>query len=248
MHEAALNREKLVDIWEDKRDIKNLMGRFTMALLHKREESLFQDYWSDTSDVCYGTNNGWYYGPEDVKAYQTGCVALMNKSDEIIRKRFPTVVKDMEEKYGHGYLEVKSLSSDVVVVADDGKTAKGMWACAGQETDMTEIGPITYWTYGMYAVDFIRENDAWKIWHMSYFEHIKHPIGEKWWEPEKERRAYTEFSEMADVKVPEPNIPCTLHEHYSTEREMARFQSLPVPYNAFSETFSYGVCKEEMGK
>ena len=36
------------------------------------------------------------------------------------------------------------------------------------------------WTWGYFAVDFIRENDGWKIWHMQYVNDVDCICGQSW--------------------------------------------------------------------
>jgi hypothetical protein len=59
----------------------------------------------------------------------------------------------------------------VIEVAGDGKTAKGIWYSIGlavrgevNEDGSTSVG--TGWMWEKYAVDFIKEDGEWKIWHL----------------------------------------------------------------------------------
>lgn len=55
-----LQIEHLVERWEDRRDVKNQMGKFMHYLLLKQEGKLVADLWSKRDDICYGVNDGWY--------------------------------------------------------------------------------------------------------------------------------------------------------------------------------------------
>lgn len=243
MFKRNLSVEQMVDLWEEQREIKNLMGRFSFAFLYKDEDKIFEQFWSAEPDVCYGINSGWYIGAEAIRDYFAAHAAIRDKSDEIKTARFPKVFegRSNEEIHGIGALDQKPLGLDYVVIAGDMRTAKGIWVCNGQYVDNTPEGPVARYTCGEYAVDFIREGDAWKIWHMQYLEDVNCPVGDKWWGTEHpEFKKFQEFAPLDELKIPEPNRPCVLREYYSTQRPFAKFPVPPVPYKTFSETFSYG--------
>ena len=51
MKKAALSGQELVGRWEERREIKNLMGRYAVSFLLKRESTMFDTYWSNRSNV-----------------------------------------------------------------------------------------------------------------------------------------------------------------------------------------------------
>lgn len=245
MDRTKLTDTQLVGIWEDQRDIKNLMGRFTRCLMHKEEGEIFDRFWSSRDDICLGVNDGWYCGSDSIKRYYRAAEEKRRITDRIIRNRFPAVMRELPEAaYGFGYMELKSLSSDLVVIAEDGATAQGMWQCAGEMVEFSEVGPVSYLTFGTYAVDFIRENDQWRIWHMRYMEEIKHPQGEKWWEPAKVRTAFPEFAELAEFEMPAPDQREILWQYFTLDRAPQTLPHLPHEYASFHDNISYGIRKE----
>lgn len=229
-----------ITVLEDKREIKNLMGRFTASMLYCDEEYILDRYWSRRKDVSYGTNQGWYIGPESIASYHDALTQKRKTADKILRTRFPALTGCFSQTdKGYGTMNAQTLSSDIIVVGDDRKTAKGIWTCAGQLVDMTECGPITIYTYGVYACDFVREEDEWKLWHMCCWDDIHRPMGEKWWEPEKSYPPLEEWKPMTAVLMPEPVQP--VHRPlYSTTRSSMPFPQPPQRYRTFCETFSYG--------
>ena len=68
-------------------------------------------------------------------------------------------------------------------MATDGKTAKGLWHCQGAYNDVEVCGPVANWTWGYFAVDFIRTGEGWKIWHMSYTNDVDCICGQSWGKP-----------------------------------------------------------------
>lgn len=239
MEQKHLTDAQLVGIWEDQREIKNLMGRYTRAWLHKEEDRIVSRFWSCREDISLGLNEGWYLGRDSIGKFYGFFAEKTALTDDLVKRRFHGV-KEIQDGKGIGYLPMKALSTDLVEVSGDGLTAKGMWGCSGQKTEFTPAGPVTYLTFGTYAVDFIREDGAFKILHMQYLEEICHPQGEKWWEEETSRPALSEFSELAGMTAPEPDKKAPLWEKFRLGRGIRELPRMPEPYETYSKTFSYG--------
>ena len=102
-------------------------------------------------------------------------------------------------------------------------------------------GPRARWTLGWFAVDFVREDDGWKIWHMQYLYDILRLQGDKWYGEEKKVDARPEFQGIEDVKLLPPTKPEKLRALYNADRPFAGAPRRPEPYHTFAETFSYGL-------
>jgi hypothetical protein len=88
-----------------------------------------------------------------------------------LTKTVPSV-KDIPENIGAGYEYVMhTQETPVIEVAGDGKTAKGIWYSIGIGVRANVKSDSTYtkstsWMWEKYAVDFIKEDGKWKIWHL----------------------------------------------------------------------------------
>jgi hypothetical protein len=140
-----------------------------------------------------------------------------------------------------GQLGVKPVDTFVLEVAGDGKTAKGLWSLHGTYAEVTTAGPVSYWDWGYYCVDFRLEEAGWKIFHMQYLQDIGTPTGGDWAEEPLEFPADPLFAAMGDFHFPEPNVPVVLRERYYPGRPFTESPPLPEPYETFDETFSYGL-------
>lgn len=230
--------EALVSRWAAQREVRNLMGRMSQEILFRGEKNFFEMFWSkEKADVSLGVNDGWYLGAEAIRAYYRSIAHRTEISDRILKDRFPSQIK---EGYGIGQFDVKPLSSDLVEIADDGMTAKGMWNCQGSDIRMTVHGPVSYWTVGIYAADFVLEDGQWRLWHLLDLRDIDCPCGETWWNERKERPMELGFEALASAEVPEPTVCCALHSLWTPERANGGMPECPQPYTTFRETFSYG--------
>ncbi len=235
--------EELVTRWEDRRDIKNLMGKYVVSFLIKKEPEIFASFWSARGDVCYGVNEGWYSGRDAIRGYYDSLDAKTIAVRDKLIELFPEKAggKTPEELYGIGLFEPRSITNSVIEIAADGETAKGMWHCFGYVTDIDTHGPVSNWIFATLCADFIREDGEWRIWHLMYLEDINNPSGTDWSGGEYPYPEFPEFESLRSVKPAAPNVPCVLRERYSVRRPYIAMPRLPEPYAAFGDTFSYGM-------
>jgi hypothetical protein len=71
----------------------------------------------------------------------------------------------VDQKTQAGGFQFHTLTSPIIVVADDRKTAKGVWYTPGI------VGGYNggSWLWERYGVDFVNENGTWKIWHLHVY-------------------------------------------------------------------------------
>lgn len=233
----------LVERWEDRREIQNLMGRYTYALLLEETAQCFDRFWSRRDDVCYGLNTGWYIGSDSIRRHYMDYYNWVQLRSNAIRECFPEKTAGLSEDqiYGLGSLNEHPLCNQVIEIAEDRKTAKAFWYANGIHIDANEHGPISYWLFGMYACDFIMEDGEWKLWHLQYLEDIRCPCGSSWAESFTDsREENAAFSILKSFIWAPPDVPVTLREYYTKNRAFAKSPRIPEPYDTFENTFSYG--------
>lgn len=243
------NTEQLVCRFEDRRDVKNLAGKYVMSLLLKKEPTILAELWSGREDISLGVNGGYYAGRKALEDYYASIDAATRQKAQVVKSVFPEDLGEYsdEKLYGRGPMEIRSLDNAIIEVADDGVTAKGFFYVFGLVTDITTRGPISNWVLGSICFDFIRENDQWKIWHVLYLEDVDTPAGKKWGNlgAIKEFPEMPEFAAMKDVKLAQPNVPMELRALYTGSRPFAKLPKVPEPYDTFEHTFSYGAESQE---
>jgi hypothetical protein len=129
------------------------------------------------------------------------------------------------------------LTTPIIEVAGDGQTAKGMWYSPGQVTEVSSDGkPSANWIWEKYGVDFVKEDGAWKIWHIHMYTDFFTQVGKSW------------TDETADapmgvgqppVAIPRPDKEEETYKVYSMTQVPQDAPRMPEPYYTFSETFSY---------
>ena len=87
--------------------------------------------------------------------------------------------KSEDEIYGVGPLR-SSLCPPPVIKSP--LTARPPRVCgtARAPSDVETCGPVANWTWGLFAADFVRTEDGWKIWHLSYTNDVDCICGQSW--------------------------------------------------------------------
>lgn len=222
----------MADVVEDTTAIANIMGAFTFLNCYKQHKRQFEN-WSK-NEPTLTVNNGKYVGYEAVKAFFVDYHEAQTRwANETMRKLFPEELGDKsdEEIWAVGSNTVLNFTTPLIEVAFDGQTAKGMWYVYGSTTEVYSTGPKAAWNFGRCAVDFVKEDGVWKIWHMTMFTDIQCPVGGNW--------GKDKMYPHEGVEIPEP----TVKEHYYTgygEDFLSLVEPpLPEPYDTFANTFSY---------
>ncbi|MCD8156169.1 MAG: nuclear transport factor 2 family protein [Clostridiales bacterium] len=243
MSGQIFSTEELVGRWEDQRDCKNILGRYINAVMLNRDLAAFDCFWSkEREDISLGLNDGFYRGQAAVKAFYDRLFERDRLVGQLLQEQLPDELAEKSEQdlYGTGEMRFLPSSSCVIEVAEDAQTAKGIWTLLGSSDRVMPEGPASYWTWGYYCVDFIREGVDWKIWHMMYLWDINHLSGQNWAKPERPLPVLEGFEALADCKFPEMTEQVCMREPYHAMRRFTRTPRVPEPYRTFSETFSYG--------
>lgn len=242
-----LTPEKQIERWEDRRDIKNLMGRFAYDLLVKNEKEIYAQHWSQRADACLMFPWGTYKGAQAVQGYYDALHRYNGERALWYGEMMPEKTKNLteEELYGIGSYHGMHLTTPAIVVADDGETAQAIYWCHDVYDVMCEAGNAGKWDLGLLFIDLVYENDSWKIWHLRCAFEVSGPHGQPF------GTAFTLPGEpipylqekLAQMKqwFPQPNDPTPSHEMYAIGREKPQYPPCPRPYETWQDSQSYGI-------
>ena len=236
--------EEQVTRWEHLRAIENIMGKITYYGIYCWDQKIYEDFWCKKAEnPCLGFNNGWYQGYEAIEGYYDARMARMMARTEAVKAANPEEFADKtpEEIFGVGSLDVSNMTTPIIELAEDMQTAKGLWYYMEGDTNYDETGIATYHHWGWVGVDFVIEDGQWKIWHMVFAEDLDFRAGETWVEARKEKPVLPEYAALAEIKLPEPNVPAEVYEKWHDRRRQVDFPGVPQPYTTFADTFSYGI-------
>jgi hypothetical protein len=236
--------EELIERVWDAENIKKVASRFAYYEAANEREKSISDLWvsqpENMATASFGRNWGYIVGMDKIEDYYVN------------HNRFGAV----------GTMTMKPFTSKLIVEADDGKTAQGMWMGSGYEAAPNSKGELeTRWVIGRVAIDFIKEPDGWKIWHMFVGTnmtertggmYVKQPLNTEIHHHPNNSPAYyqismdlkeTEYAVFDQIiEYPEreafhPTIPL---EGYSTIYNYHDYPPTPQPYRTFDDAVSYG--------
>lgn len=155
----------------DKEAIKKLMARRAFYYANNQRRRELDELWVSTREyrdsASYGRNWGYYVGMDSISNYYVLEHTKKQYADlEAIHQQDPSVPVD-NLHLGLGCTAFHTVTTPMLYIAGDGRTARGLWYSAGQETIMQADGTAkAYWTMDNMSADFVKENGSWKIWHL----------------------------------------------------------------------------------
>ncbi len=209
----AKRKEKLMQNMlklEAYKDVQNEMGRMIAALNFKQADRFLSFFALEKADVSLEyADEGVFEGKEAVEA----------------------VVKELLcTPYEVGEMIDIQLSTPMIEVAGDMKTAKAVWWCPGAGAiPQKEKDPEAVWLWGMLGVDFVYENDQWKVWHFHYFRFIKCLYSKGWVED-------TSMINRLNTPVHPLSKATTYHNPYSPLCVREAIPACPRPYETYTDS------------
>lgn len=142
------SREKIERVWAVE-EIKNLVSRYAFLEAGNQREEILEKLWvrvpENQKNASFGRNWGFYSGMDAIREYYVG------------RNRFGAVGTNLMHPF----------TTKLIGLADDGETAQGLWMSVSYETAPDAQGELHgYWIAERVAIDFIKEDTGWKIWHL----------------------------------------------------------------------------------
>jgi hypothetical protein len=168
--------ERALAMWE----VQNVMSKhayYHAAGMHLEE---LADIWVDekgpNANTATFSSPGWimhgiagvkkYYGEGHQKDKETALAE--------VAKLYPNEIKNTKEYIGVGAeFAMHTQTTPIIIIAGDGKTAKGIWYSPGIglsahiQGSTVSYGGTFFWE--KYGADFMCENGVWKLWHCQMF-------------------------------------------------------------------------------
>lgn len=230
--------QKALDIHE----VQNVMARHAWSGSAGRMCSELETIWAKKrDDISFGSNAGKEIGRELV--YTNYCIGTQNSLEQKVKdlkRLFPDVEFDKDTLVQHTYKSFITLTTPLIEVAGDGQTAKGVWYAPGYLTHLDGDKFSANWMWERYAIDFVKEDGEWKIWHFNVFTDLGQPFEKSWVEQAEETmKAEKEGKAMPRGAGRPMNAPATINWSSYRPDFVGDDFPLPEPYETFSETFSY---------
>lgn len=222
--------ELILRVW-DIENIKTLMNVRSYYIAGDLREQELEELWVSSPEnmktASFGRNWGWYTGMESIRGYY---VNAHQSRLENQMKANGTAQLNAGNLYAH------PISTGLVRVAEDGKTAKGMWYSTAQETTALPDGAAeARWMMEKLAADFVREDDGWKIWHLMIAADLNSEAGEDY----SSQPVYVDWDrDFVKCEFGKPDIEALCHD--ATFNWWDNYPPMPMPYETFTDDISYG--------
>ena len=207
------------------REVVNVFNKYEYLLSHCQLESVLELFALKQPDVFMELPMGRWEGPEAVRR----CIINFHGSLYLDENGNP--------RPGAMYYNVNA--QDIIEVADDLKTAKGLWVAPGESAD---CGPDGKWWENVgtavRACDFIYdESDGrWKMWHYRVSGWTNNSFDLSCVDDPVQAQAYDMIPWTDDIR---PTSRPHYWWQYSKDRAVVYNPRVPEPYSTFNETFSY---------
>ncbi len=220
---AKTHEQMVLEIY-DTEQIRKLMARYvyySYARVWNEVPGMFaqrEDIWIDCEG--FGTFDG----------------------DAGIRRFFVDWHKSLEGD-GIGTMTMHPLTTEIIEVAEDGKTARGLWISPGTETKRSyKTGELeAFWIWGLYAIDFIKENDEWKFWHFRIPHLLLSDYHNSWVDLAKEKMTEQVANEgRPHVDRPQQCEPT----FYDMNKRPSQFFMPPRPFSTEADLKDFWVLDE----
>lgn len=211
--------EQIVRIW-DKENIKDLMSRHAYYQTNDlRAEELDRIWVSEPENMksCSLANNyGYFVGMDAIRKYYVEEYEPYSQAD--------------------GTMNIHTVNTPLIYLAEDGKTAKFLgYDCGQQATGSEDLSAEAYFNFGLIFADLIKENGKWKLWHLILEHDASVPVGG---DP-RGLDARALFGEDPwDKHVGEPTIPVTVYDPFYGWADL--YKKMPKEYDSYTPEYGYG--------
>ena len=235
--------DELIDRVWDREEIQKLVAKRVFLSANEERRREINDLWvseeKNRRTASYGKNWGYYVGMDNiVKYYVVGHHDKLMENLHLCAQADPGI-SDAPENCGFGYMSVRPVTTPLIEIAGDGKTAKGLWYVIGQETSRKPDGSgDPMWLSEKLGIDFIREADGWKIWHLVEIRDICCRAGEDY--SKQEVIVTPDDPALSEIKAEfgTPDLEMLTHDSRFNWRD--NYPWMPEPYFSFSDEISYG--------
>jgi len=235
------DEERIIRVW-DIEIIKDLMSRRSFYIANDMRREELNELWVTTPKcrrtASLGSNWGYYVGMDEISNY------YVVKHAEDRQKLLDAAcavnpeIENCRENLGYGCMSFHPVSTPLVVLSGDGKTAKGTWYVIGQESTFRPSGSAScHWYNDKLAADFVKENGDWKIWHLVVSNDVHTEAGES---VSKMPTRMPKGSNPAEVGFEGGNPTVKMLTHNVIMNWGDNYPPLPEPYFHFEDEISYG--------
>lgn len=208
--------ERINRVW-DLEDCKNIAHKRAFYEANDEWERELSELWvsepENMKTASFGRNWGYYVGMDEIKKYFASCA--------------------QHDRLGYSYMH--PLTTWCGEVAKDRKTSQHLWYAISEETKSFGGKLDPWWTAEKIGIDFIMEEDGWKIWHLFIGTDYVNAPGDDYEDRDVDDPA--DYIDPVKAAFGEPTLPMTA---YINRYNYYDYPTMPTPYDTFADTVSDG--------
>jgi hypothetical protein len=227
--------ELIVRMW-DKENIRHTMNRFCYYLSNGEPRRAIGELWvakpENSGRASLGYNTGFYTGLDEVARHLV--VDRDDRLQENLKKRLDADPDGSALKPGHGCSGMLTLTTPLIVLSDDGGSARFLGYSLGYTAEGKPDGTSeAYLTFSLVFTDLIKEDGEWRILNLTFNHDHTVECG----------------ANYADIPVLGWDDPIVARDGEPTVRRTVYdplygweyiFSDMPKPYYTYTEGESYG--------
>lgn len=199
-------------------EIENLMGRYAYFHVANLHDQCFKLSALDTPGVRVDLPFGVYEGRAGLERLYLGFFGVADRTPA-------------------GRMHMHTMTTRVIEVADDLRTARGTWMSPGHATDKFQGETLrASWRWVKYGCDFVREKGGWRIWHLRVHGIFATPYASSWVDSQPRGEPRTPPPMPAEFA---PDRPSEGFWQYREDAVIPNEPATPEPYATFDELTAY---------
>ena len=236
--------------------IDNLFSAHCLCRKARKRRYELDTYWSARKDIAYSEGTACYNGRKSVYRVYAGLEEEMDAGKlALLHERFPEQVPADDSALGIGDLDLLYSGSAYIEIAKDGGTAKGVWYTVGLSAEPDENGAPRGGLYtGRAAVEFIKEDGQWKIWHLKWWRDLRCDYYKSWVDDAgavSDKASYQKRDDAKAISDQPFHKPMKFHQPYKQTERKVPLPQRPKPYDTWNDTdadWAFAGFEELIGK
>ena len=229
--------EQVVRLW-DREEVCKVIHRHSYYHANEMRREELEQLWvqepSNRRTASLGYNNGYYIGFDEIVRHYV--LFRQEQRAAALKPYLDCGDAVSSDVYGFGCAAMDTATTPLVYIAEDGMTAQYLgYRLSFQSTGHPDGSASSYMDFGLIHCDLIKENNVWKIWHLTLERDHTVTVGENY----------------ANVPVRRPECEDPLYANTGTptlERKVYNpffgwenmWYDMPRPYTTMTDERSYG--------
>lgn len=238
IQKMTYTNDELVQQICDIEEIKYTMNRLCYYMGNEENRRVISDLWVQEYDhrqsASLGYNNGYYTGLDSV----IGHLVVDRENERYANLNAYAEADPANEcsnlNLGYGCSSMRTLTTPLVKVAEDGRTAQYLGYSLGYQSNGKPDGTAeSYFLMDLVFADLVREENGWKIWHLTFTHDHTMAVGENY-----ANVPVLGWQDPIEAHFGTPDIPQKVYEPLFGWEYL--YYDMPKKHYTYSEKESYG--------